>query len=445
LPVCSYRLSSAFALYVRWVPSIHPTLRRSAVTLCAATLTGGTLFTAAASFALAEASQPVPPEHMSTTGGNLLGKPGTQVHLAPGVPKLPMITARSWIVSDADTGQVLAAHNAHWRLAPASTLKMLFADTLISKFPKDEVHTVQATDLAGIGDGSSMVGIKPNLPYSVADLWRGVFLRSGNDAVHVLAAMNGGVGKTVAEMQQRAGDLQAYDTHVVSPDGYDMPGELSSAYDLTLFARAGMQNADFREYCSTANASFPGAYKNGTKDRVSFAIQNTDRLLSGVYGMRRYPGIAGVKNGYTTHAGNTYTGFAQRDGKKLLVTVMHPRAGNDQVYKEATALFDWGFAADEKVQPVGELVQPKNPQVRASLASGANGKGNPGGTSSALTPTGDAGQSTLALVAGAGAVLLAVLGAAVLAVRKQWPAAAALAHRVGAMTRRTPRQPAPKP
>jgi serine-type D-Ala-D-Ala carboxypeptidase (penicillin-binding protein 5/6) len=382
---------------------------------------------------------------MSTTGGDLLGRTGTQVHLTPGVPKLPTTTARSWIVSDADTGQVLAAHNAHWRLAPASTLKMLFADTLIPKFPRDEVHTVQATDLAGIGDGSSMVGVKPNLPYSVADLWRGVFLRSGNDAVHVLAAMNGGVDKTVAEMQQRAGDLQAYDTHVVSPDGYDMPGELSSAYDLTLFARAGMQNADFREYCSTANAHFPGAYRNGTKDRESFAIQNTDRLLSGVYGMRRYPGIEGVKNGYTTHAGNTYTGFAQRDGKKLLVTVMHPQAGSDQVYKEAASLFDWGFAADDKVQPVGELVQPKNPQVHASLASGAGGKGQPGGTSSPLTSTGDSGQSALAVVAGTGAVVLAVLGAAVLAVRKHWPTAAALAHRVGAMTRRTPRRPAAKP
>ena len=360
---------------------------------------------------------------MSTTGGDLLGSPGSQVHLAPGVPALPMITARSWIVSDADTGQVLATHNAHWPLAPASTLKMLFADTLLPKFPKNEVHTVQATDLAGIGDGSSMVGIKPNLPYSVADLWRGVFLRSGNDAVHVLAAMNGGVNKTVTEMQQRAKDLQAYDTHVVSPDGYDMPGELSSAYDLTLFARAGMQNADFREYCSTATASFPGAYKNGSKDRDSFAIQNTDRLLSGVHGMRRYPGIAGVKNGYTTQAGNTYTGFAQRDGKKLLVTVMHPRTGSDEVYKEATALFDWGFAADGKVQPVGELVQPKNAQVQALLAAGAGGKGKPSGTSSAQARTGGSGQSTLAIVAGTGAVVLAVLGAVVLAVRKRWSAA----------------------
>lgn len=58
-----------------------------------------------------------PPAQMSTLGGARLGMPGTQVNLAPGVPVLPQgLTARSWIVSDAESGQVLAAHNAHWRL-----------------------------------------------------------------------------------------------------------------------------------------------------------------------------------------------------------------------------------------------------------------------------------------------------------------------------------------
>jgi D-alanyl-D-alanine carboxypeptidase (penicillin-binding protein 5/6) len=374
---------------------------------------------------------------MSTVGGDLLARPGPQVHLAPGVPELPRISARSWIVSDADTGQVLAAHNAHWRLAPASTLKMLFADTVIPKFPKDEVHTVRESDLAGMGDGSSMVGIKPNLPYSVADLWRGVFLRSGNDAVHVLAAMNGGVDKTVAEMQQRAEELRAYDTHVISPDGYDMPGELSSAYDLTLFARAGLQNADFREYCSTANASFPGDYKKDAKDRVSFAIQNTDRLLSGAYGLHTYPGISGVKNGYTTNAGNTYTGFAQRDGKKLLVTVMHPQIGSDKVYREAASLFDWGFAADGKLQPVGALLPPKSTQVQASLATGADGKGEHSGMSSPAVRTTGSKPGALAMAAGIGVVVLAVLGAAVLAVRRRWPAVAQSRLPDGALERLT--------
>ena len=72
----------------------------------------------------------------------------------------------------------------------------------------------------------------------------------GNDAVHTLSAMNGGTKATVAQMQQHAEELNAHDTHVVTPDGYDAPGQVSSAYDLSLFARAGP--AERRTSASTA-------------------------------------------------------------------------------------------------------------------------------------------------------------------------------------------------
>ncbi|NEE25802.1 D-alanyl-D-alanine carboxypeptidase, partial [Streptomyces sp. SID7982] len=96
-----------------------------------------------------------------------------------------------------------------------------------------------------------------------------------------------------------------------------------SAYDLTLIARSGMQKKDFREYAATASADFPGEKKKGKK-RESFEISNTNRLITGDIGVDPYKGIAGVKNGYTTHAGNTFTGVAERNGKVLLVTVMNP-------------------------------------------------------------------------------------------------------------------------
>ncbi|WP_422125814.1 D-alanyl-D-alanine carboxypeptidase family protein, partial [Streptomyces graminilatus] len=224
-----------------------------------------------------------PPAKMSSVGGERLGRAGTQVNLADGVPVIPKdITARSWIVTDAESGDVLAAHNAHWRLPPASTLKMLFADTVLPKFPRTLKHTVTDPELADVGAGSSMVGIKEKETYTVHDLWLGVFLRSGNDAVHVLSHMNGGVAATVKEMNEHAQELQALDTHVVSPDGYDEPGQVSSAYDLTLFARSGLQKKDFREYCSTVSAKFPGETKKNKKGkpvRGAFEIQNTNRLL----------------------------------------------------------------------------------------------------------------------------------------------------------------------
>ncbi|MFC9729233.1 D-alanyl-D-alanine carboxypeptidase family protein [Streptomyces roseolus] len=374
--------------------------------------------------------QPKPPANMSSVGGALLGLPGTQVKLGAGAPVLPKeLSARSWIVADAESGAVLASHNAHWRLAPASTLKMLFADTLLPKFTDPQrTHLVTAQDLSGIGEGSSLVGIKEKQSYTVRDLWLGVFLRSGNDAVHVLTQMNQGLDRTVAEMNAHAAELQALDTQVKTPDGYDAPGQVSSAYDLTLIARSGMQKPAFREYAATARAAFPGEAKPGKK-RETFEIQNTNRLLTGDFGIAPYQGMAGVKNGNTTHAGATFTGVAERNGRVLLVTVMNPSSKEQHaVYKEAARLLDWGFAASGKVTPVGELVAPRNvvPVARPS-----------GGTESGAAAAPERPQSVAPAVAagahgGSGGVgialaiaggVLVLLAGAVFLVNRRWPAA----------------------
>ncbi|MFI5644660.1 D-alanyl-D-alanine carboxypeptidase family protein [Kitasatospora sp. NPDC051705] len=345
-----------------------PTARHTFAHLCAA-VTAALPVLLVAPAAAAAPYEPPPP---TAVGGGRLGLPGVQVDPLAGAPALPGdLTGQSWIVSDATSGEVLAANNPHLKLPPASTLKILFADTVLPKFDRNLVHRVADEEILGIGAGSSLVGIKENLDYRVEDLWRGVFLSSGNDAVHVLAHMNGGVQQTVGEMQARADALQARDTRVISPDGYDMDGQVSSAYDLTLFARAGLRNPDFRMYCATRDAMFPGAVDKNTGQRGSFGIANTDRLLG------KYPGLIGVKNGTTTNAGSTFVGAAERNGRTLLVTVMHP-ASYQKVYDETAALLDWGFAAADKVRPVGRLVD--------ELPPGSEPTGQAGGAAGVPAP-----------------------------------------------------------
>ncbi|WP_373311650.1 D-alanyl-D-alanine carboxypeptidase family protein [Streptomyces mashuensis] len=374
-----------------------------------------------------------PPAKMSTLGGALLGRPGVQVRTEPGAPPLPRdLSGDSWLIADAESGDILAANNAHWELPPASTLKMLFADTVLPKLPKNQQHRVAAAELEGMGEGSSAVGIKEGSSYSVHDMWLGVFLRSGNDAVHVLSAMNGGIARTVRDMQAHADDLQANDTHVVTPDGYDADGQVSSAYDLTLFARSGLQKADFREYCSTAHAQFPDEEKPG-KPRGSFPIANTNRLLTG-QGVPAYKGMAGVKNGSTTNAGNTFTGVAQHDGRKLLVTVMNPSIKEpNQVYRESAALLDWGFEVGSHFKPVGVLVPPK---------STAGGKGRGGASSgssaqSAASVGGGGGDDGMWTAVGLTAGALLVLGAAGYVVNRRHP----LPERVRRTAKEGPKDP----
>jgi serine-type D-Ala-D-Ala carboxypeptidase (penicillin-binding protein 5/6) len=280
----------------------------------------------------------------------VLYRPGVQVRPHRGVPRVPDVSALSWVVADADSGEVLAAHDAHRRLPPASTLKTLFALTVLPLLPGGLRHTVGANELADIGPGSSLVGVAEGQTYQVADLWRGVFLNSGNDAVHVLAGLSGGWRTTAARMQAKALALGARDTHVRSPDGYDTPGQVSSAYDLAVFGRAGLRNADFARYCGTAEARFPG------RGGWWYGIRNTNRLLTGADGVAPYDGLIGIKNGYTSHAGNTLVAAARRGDRTLVVTVMNPQAGGGfTVYEEARALLDWGFGAAGRVDPVGSL------------------------------------------------------------------------------------------
>jgi D-alanyl-D-alanine carboxypeptidase (penicillin-binding protein 5/6) len=319
---------------------------------------------------------------------------GTQVRLTRGAPRVPEVSALSWVVADARSGDVLAAHEAHRALPPASTLKTLFALALLPRVPEGR-HRATDAELAGVGEGSSLVGVEAGHDYSVGDLWRGVFLSSGNDAVHVLSAMAGGTRAAVARMRETAEKLGARDTRVVTPDGYDAPGQVSSAYDLAVFGRAGLSDPRFAEYCRTAVARFPGR-------QGAYGIRNTNRLLTGAQGVEPYPGAIGVKNGYTSKAGNTLIAAARRGGRTLVVTVLNPQDDTPgAVYEEARSLLDWGFEAAGRVRPVGSLEpavaagppashRPGSPAHHAEahtaghVAGHASGDGGPGWRTVAL-------------------------------------------------------------
>ncbi|MCK7621579.1 D-alanyl-D-alanine carboxypeptidase [Streptomyces sp. RS10V-4] len=338
---------------------------------------------------------------------DLLDEPGVQFLPRPGVPEPPRVSALSWIVTDLGTHRVLAAKDAHRPLPPASTLKTLFALTVLPKFSQGAVHTVSAADLAGIEPGSALAGVKEDMPYRVADLWHGVFLSSGSDAVHALAAMNGGWGKTIDDMQATAERLGARDTTVESADGFDTPGQFSSAYDLSLFGQAGLTNRDFARFAATRTARFP---EDAGPD--AYGIQNTNRLLVGSHGVTPYDGLIGVKNGYTTHAGNTLIAAARRGGRTLLVTVMNPQSGaGNAVYEETRALLDWGFAAAPRAAAVGVLPAPAPSRTGGGTGQTARQAVTALHGAPAARPADRTGDLIVWSAAAAGVVALAGLGA----------------------------------
>ncbi len=287
-------------------------------------------------------------------GGARLGDSGVVVDPSSDVPALPPISATSFVIADADTGEVLAAQNAHEKLAPASTLKTLTAITLIPRL-KPDVAMVAGRDAPSV-DGTK-AGIVAGTTYTAEALFTAMLMMSANDAAVALADMNGGLPSTLSQMNALAAHLQAYDTVAKTPNGLDAPGQSSSAYDLALIFRAGLANDRFRHYLALKNAPFPAP------DGKTFQIQTHDKLLL------TYPGIVGGKNGYTVAAQASYVGAATRGGHTIIVSVMRDQPN---FWNEVKALLDWGFAADGLVDPVGTLVGPAKPTPPASNHRGGD-------------------------------------------------------------------------
>jgi D-alanyl-D-alanine carboxypeptidase (penicillin-binding protein 5/6) len=297
-----------------------------------------------------------PPALAEVIGGDQLALPGRQVNLGPGAQPLPDIWADEWILADATTGAVLAAKDSHVQRPPASTLKTLTAVTLLPRLPLDQEYKATWKDSRATG---ARVGLIAGKSYRVEDLFYGLFLRSGNDAAEALARANGGIRATVAQMNEMARQLQALDTVAKTPSGLDRPGQRSSAYDLALIARAGLQIPSFAEFARTKVHDFPSS-GGGT-----YPIYSQNRLL-----MRGYKGAIGVKTGYTTDAGRTFVGAATRRGITLIFVGM---GIHDWSADAAAQALTWGFKNHDKVTPIGVLVDPitAEPSVAADPAATA--------------------------------------------------------------------------
>ena len=337
------------------------------------------------------------PAGAATRGGGAeaLGGPrlaGGGVVVDRAAPELPDgITASSFVLADLDSGQVLAAKDAHGRYAPASTLKTLTLLALLPELERDELVTPTFEDVNIEG---SKVGLVDDVAYPVHELFTALMTVSGNDAANALATAAGGQQATAELMNDAAQGLQARDTRAVNPHGLDAAGQVSSAYDLALIARAGMADPQFAAYAATVRSSV------SAPAGARIEVYTKNRLL------KEYDGALGIKNGYTTRAGASFVGAAERGGRRLLVTLMR---AEPRVADEAAKLLDWGFAAAAGATPVGRLVDPLpraaplGPEVAAPLAaavapsSAAATSGGGGGIPTALAGAGLAAAALLSV------------------------------------------------
>jgi D-alanyl-D-alanine carboxypeptidase (penicillin-binding protein 5/6) len=270
-------------------------------------------------------------------GGQQLTGKGRIVNLGPEADPLPKVFASTWLVANMDTGEIYAAKGPHRLRAPASTLKTLTALAVMPQLKSEaEVRAKKkATSTYG-----SRVGLQRGKVYTVEDLYYALLLPSANDAAIALAQANGGVPQTVNQMNVIAKSLGALDTVAKNTSGLDAPGQISSAYDLALIGREAMKMENFADIVTTKRYAFP--YKKRTKE-----IYNTNRLVT-----QNYKGALGVKTGFTTNAGRTFIGAAERKGTRLIVVGMGIK---ESTATAAEKLLDWAFANKDSVTPIGTL------------------------------------------------------------------------------------------
>lgn len=247
---------------------------------------------------------------------------------------IPAGPAEAWIVADMDTGQVLAGRNDNTRYAPASTIKTLLAQVVLDEVP---LESTVVADEADTRVECNCAGVAPGQVYTARQLLEALLLVSGNDAANTLARTLGGMDTAVAKMNAKAAVLGAHGTNVVTPSGLDAPGMpfWSTPHDLAVIFRAAMAHPVFAQITAMPSTVFP----TKTGDTV---LVNQNELL------HRYPGAIGGKTGFTDIARKTFVGAAHRDGRRLVVVLMHGlvKEGGPTYWDQAAGLLDWGFGLD---------------------------------------------------------------------------------------------------
>ncbi|HEY0127364.1 MAG TPA: serine hydrolase [Blastococcus sp.] len=276
-----------------------------------------------------------------TVGGEQLDT--RDVVVADGAPALPAgLAANGWLVADAGTGDVLAARDPHGRYYPASTLKTL---TLLTLAPLLDPATVVEGTAEDENIEGSRVGLVQGGRYPVPLLFQALVMQSGNDAANALARAAGGAAVTVAAMNETAEDIGAYDTVAGTPSGLDVAGQSSSPYDLALIFRALVADPRTAAVLTTPTADIPPVEGRSP----GYQIQNENPLAG-------TPGNLGGKTGFTDAARHTFVTAAERNGRRIVVSVMDTDRVPLRAADQAALLLDWGFAVPEGVDAVGTLV-----------------------------------------------------------------------------------------
>lgn len=243
----------------------------------------------------------------------------------------PQVSAKAVLLYDTTTDTVLYEKNSKDRMPIASLVKI--ATAVVALETKEPVAKMRVSaNAASVGENS--MGATAGEAYTLEELLYGLVLHSGNDAAMTIAeGVSGTSNNFVLDMNRKAKILGLSDTFFVNPSGLEeeegLAGEYSSAHDLVMLTKYALTLPLFAKVVQTFEYHIPAATEHKQLD-----LYNQTNLLT------TYPGVKGVKTGFTPSSGLCLVTYAENGGHKIIGVILN----SQQRREEMKELLDYSFS-----------------------------------------------------------------------------------------------------
>lgn len=286
--------------------------------------------------------------------------------------------SRSAILIERDTGEILYSHNKDERLSPASMTKIMTMLLIMEAIDKGELswdEKIRTSEYAA-SMGGSQIFLEPGEEMTTDQMLQGIAIGSGNDASVAMAERLAGSEEAfVAKMNAKAKKLGLKNTKFQNATGLPVENHYSTAYDMAMMGKELLKYNNITKYT--------GRYEAFLRENTDkkFWLVNTNRLV------KFYPGVDGLKTGFTNEAKYCLTATAEKDNMRVIAVVFgaeNPKARNAQV----TKMLDYAFS-----QYTTHPVYKKNVELKQVMVSKGTTKAVTGVTSEPISLLTKKGES----------------------------------------------------
>lgn len=242
--------------------------------------------------------------------------------------------ASSAILIERDTGTILFEKNSHAKLPPASMTKIMTMLLIMEAIEQGKLkmdEKIRASEYAS-SMGGSQIFLEPGEEMTTMEMLKGIAIASGNDASVAMAERIAGSEKAfVAMMNKRAKELGLKNTHFQNTTGLPVDNHYSTAYDMAMMAKELLKHEGITQ--------FTGTYEDYLREKTEkkFWLVNTNKLV------RFYPGVDGLKTGFTKEAKYCLTATAKKDGMRVISVIFGAPTSKDR-NAQVTRMLDYAFS-----------------------------------------------------------------------------------------------------